>query len=127
LGVDAVLLSPACADPLYRRSIRVSMGTVFQVPWARFTTWPHGLAALREDGFTVAALALEDDSVPLREFAAEPPGRVAVVMGTEGDGLRRATVAAADATVLIPMAHGVDSLNVAAATAVACYALQKEN
>ncbi|HLR45174.1 MAG TPA: RNA methyltransferase [Brevibacterium sp.] len=127
LGVDAVLLSPACADPLYRRSIRVSMGTVFQVPWARFTTWPHGLAALREDGFTVAALALEDDSVPLREFAAEPPDRVAVVMGTEGDGLRRATVAAADATVLIPMAHGVDSLNVAAATAVACYALQKEN
>lgn len=124
LGVDAVLLSPECADPLYRRSIRVSMGTVFQVPWARFTRWPHGLAELREDGFTVAALALEDDSVPLKEFAAEAPDRVAIVMGTEGDGLRRATIAAADATVLIPMAHGVNSLNVAAATAVACYALQ---
>lgn len=124
LGVDAVLLSPECADPLYRRSIRVSMGTVFQVPWARFTRWPHGLGELRENGFTVAALALEDDSVPLKEFAAEAPDRVAVVMGTEGDGLRRATIAAAHATVLIPMAHGVDSLNVAAATAVACYALQ---
>ncbi|MGO1438759.1 MAG: TrmH family RNA methyltransferase [Brevibacterium yomogidense] len=124
LGVDAVLLSPECADPLYRRSIRVSMGTVFQVPWARFTRWPHGLGELRETGFTVAALALEEDSVPLKEFAAGAPEQVALVMGTEGDGLRRATIDAADATVLIPMAHGVDSLNVAAATAVACYALQ---
>ena len=124
LGVEAVLLSPECADPLYRRSIRVSMGTVFQVPWARFTRWPSGLGELRENGFTVAALALEADSVPLKEFAADAPDRVAVVMGTEGDGLRRSTIASADATVLIPMAHGVDSLNVAAATAVACYALQ---
>ncbi len=126
LGVDAVLLSPACADPLYRRSIRVSMGTVFQVPWARFTEWPHGVGELQQNGFTVAALALDEDSVPLKEFAADAPDRVAVVMGTEGDGLRRATIAAADATVLIPMAHGVDSLNVAAATAVACYALQNK-
>ena len=124
LGVDAILLSPSCADPLYRRSIRVSMGTVFQVPWARFSAWPQGLRVLKEDGFTVAALALEDDSVPLREFAADAPDRVAMVMGTEGDGLKRPTLAEADTTVLIPMAHGVDSLNVAAATAVASYALQ---
>ena len=124
LGVDAVLLSPSCADPLYRRSIRVSMGTVFQVPWARFTQWPDGLRTLRAQGFTVAALALEDDSVTLRDFAASAPERVALVMGTEGDGLRQSTIAEADATVLIPMSHAVDSLNVAAATAVACYALQ---
>lgn len=125
LGVDAVLLSPRCADPLYRRSIRVSMGTVFQVPWARMDEWPAGLERLREAGFTVAALALEDDSVSLREFAAQVEGPVALVMGTEGDGLRRSTIRAADVTVLIPMGHGVDSLNVAAATAVACYALQE--
>ena len=126
LGVDAVLLSPSCADPLYRRSIRVSMGTVFQVPWARFTAWPTGLQELRQEGFTLAALALEDDSVTLREFAASAPERVALLLGTEGDGLRPATLAQADATVLIPMSHAVDSLNVAAATAVACYALQIE-
>jgi tRNA G18 (ribose-2'-O)-methylase SpoU len=126
LGVDAVLLSPSCADPLYRRSIRVSMGTVFQVPWARFTAWPTGLQELRREGFTLAALALEDDSVTLREFAATAPERVALLLGTEGDGLRPATLAQADASVLIPMAHAVDSLNVAAATAVACYALQIE-
>src|SRR5699024_884951 len=105
LGVDAVLLSPSCADPLYRRSIRVSMGTVFQVPWARFTQWPDGLRTLRAQGFTVAALALEDDSVTLRDFAASAPERVALVMGTEGDGLRQSTIAEADATVLIPMSH----------------------
>ncbi|GAA4507297.1 TrmH family RNA methyltransferase [Brevibacterium yomogidense] len=124
LGVDAILLSPSCADPLYRRSIRVSMGTVFQVPWARLSAWPKGLRVLKEDGFTIAALALEDDSVPLREFAADAPDRVAMVMGTEGDGLKRATLAETDTAVLIPMTHGVDSLNVAAATAVASYALQ---
>lgn len=124
LGVDAILLSPSCADPLYRRSIRVSMGTVFQVPWARFAEWPKGLRALKDAGFVVAALALEENSVPLREFAREAPDRVAMVMGTEGDGLKRTTLAETDATVLIPMAHGVDSLNVAAATAVASYALQ---
>lgn len=124
LGVDAILLSPSCADPLYRRSIRVSMGTVFQVPWARFAQWPQGLRALKSEGFTVAALALEENSVPLREFADGAPDRVAMVMGTEGDGLKKTTLTEADTTVLIPMAHGVDSLNVAAATAVASYALQ---
>ncbi len=122
LGVDAVLVSPRCADPLYRRSVRVSMGTVFQVPWTRFETWPGGLAALREDGFTVAALALSDDAVGLDELVAEAPDRLALVLGTEGDGLSRAAVEAADRVVTIPMAGGVDSLNVAAASAVAFWA-----
>lgn len=126
LGIDAVLLSPSCADPLYRRSIRVSMGTVFQVPWARFDAWPRGLRALRDEGFVIAGLALEEDSVSLRDFAATRPARAAIVMGTEGDGLRSTTLAETDTRVLIPMAHGVDSLNVAAATAVACYALQAD-
>ncbi|MDQ2755801.1 MAG: RNA methyltransferase [Actinomycetota bacterium] len=124
LGVDAVLVTPRCADPLYRRSIRVSMGTVFQVPWTRVDPWPAGMAALREAGFTVAALALSDDSVTLDDLAADPPERLAVVLGTEGDGLGPHTVAAADLTVRIPMAGGVDSLNVAAASAVAFWALR---
>lgn len=124
LGVDAVLITPRSADPLYRRAIRVSMGTVFQVPWTRLDSWPADIDRLHELGFHTAALALEDDSVPLREFAARAPARTALIMGTEGDGLQRRTIAAARSTVLIPMGHGVDSLNVAAATAVACYALQ---
>ncbi|WP_069387616.1 TrmH family RNA methyltransferase [Cellulosimicrobium cellulans] len=122
LGVDAVLVSPRCADPLYRRSVRVSMGTVFQVPWTRFETWPGGLAALQDDGFTVAALALSDDAVSLDELVADPPQRLALVLGTEGDGLSRGAVEAADQVVTIPMAGGVDSLNVAAASAVAFWA-----
>jgi tRNA G18 (ribose-2'-O)-methylase SpoU len=122
LGVDAVLVSPRCADPLYRRSVRVSMGTVFQVPWTRFETWPGGLAALGEDGFSVAALALSDDAVSLDDLVAEAPERLALVLGTEGDGLSRAAVEAADRVVTIPMAGGVDSLNVAAASAVAFWA-----
>ncbi len=122
LGVDAVLVSPRCADPLYRRSVRVSMGTVFQVPWTRIDSWPGGLHALAEDGFTVAALALADDAVSLDDLAAEPPERLALVLGTEGDGLSRGAVEAADAVVRIPMAGGVDSLNVAAASAVAFWA-----
>ena len=122
LGVDAVLVSPRCADPLYRRSVRVSMGTVFQVPWTRLESWPGGLHALADDGFTVAALALSDDSVSLDDLAAEPPERLAMVLGTEGDGLSRAAVRAADVVVRIPMAGGVDSLNVAAASAVAFWA-----
>ncbi|WP_442864350.1 TrmH family RNA methyltransferase [Brevibacterium sp. BRM-1] len=126
LGVDAVLITPRSADPLYRRSIRVSMGTVFQVPWTRIDPWPGGLAALRAAGFHTAALALDERAVSLREFARSAPERVALIMGTEGDGLRRSTLEAADSTVLIPMAGGVDSLNVAAATAVACYALQQD-
>ena len=124
-GADAVLVTPRCADPLYRRSIRVSMGTVFQVPWTRIETWPGGIAELQEVGFHVAALALDDDSVSLREFAATAPDRTAVVFGTEGDGLKRSTIAACDSTVMIPMSGGVDSLNVAAASAVTCFALQE--
>ena len=124
LGVDAVLITPSCADPLYRRSIRVSMGTVFQVPWTRIDPWPGGLDRLREAGLTVVAMALTDDSVSLDQLEAEPPERVALVLGTEGDGLSRRTVEGADLTVRIPMAGGVDSLNVAAASAVAMWALR---
>ncbi|MDR0482407.1 MAG: RNA methyltransferase [Cellulomonadaceae bacterium] len=124
LGFDAVLITPRCADPLYRRSVRVSMGTVFQVPWTRLTTWPGGMAELQDAGFVVAALALSDQSVTLDEFAANPPEKLAVVLGTEGDGLAPRTLHAADVTVRIPMAGGVDSLNVAAASAVAFWALR---
>ncbi|QWW20423.1 RNA methyltransferase [Schaalia sp. 19OD2882] len=128
LGVDAVLASPRCADPLYRRSVRVSMGTVFQVPWTRTGHWPHpGVEDLQNCGFTVAALALSEDSVSLDDFAAstactDPDARIALVMGTEGDGLSRHTLAACDVVVRIPMSGGVDSLNVAAASAVAFWA-----
>lgn len=122
LGVDAVLITPRCADPLYRRSVRVSMGAVFQVPWTRFTAWPQGLELLREAGFTSAALGLGKDSISLAELAARADERLALVLGTEGDGLAAATVAAADLAVRIPMAGEVDSLNVAAAAAVAFYA-----
>ncbi len=124
-GVDAVLVTPRCADPLYRRSVRVSMSTVFQVPWTRLDEWPAGVERLRELGFHVAALALDNDSVSIQEFAAAAPDRCAIVLGTEGDGLGRATIAACDSTVMIPMSGGVDSLNVAAASAVTCFALQK--
>lgn len=126
LGADAVLVTPRCADPLYRRAIRVSMGTVFQVPWTRIDPWPGGIDTLRGMGFHTVALALTDESKSLRDFAAEGHEKVALIMGTEGDGLGRRTVAAADSTVLIPMSAGVDSLNVAAAAAVACFALQGE-
>ncbi|WP_374929556.1 TrmH family RNA methyltransferase [Kytococcus sedentarius] len=126
LGADAVLVTPRCADPLYRRSVRVSMGTVFQVPWTRIDPWPAGMAELREAGFTVAALALRDDAVTMRELAADPPERLALVLGTEGDGLAPQTVEGADLAVRIPMAGGVDSLNVAAASALALYALQPD-
>ena len=125
LGVDAVLVTPRCADPLYRRSVRVSMGTVFQVPWTRIEPWPRGgPEVLREQGFTVAAFALADGAVTLDALAADPPERLALVLGTEGDGLTRHTIAAADLAVRIPMAGGVDSLNVAAACAVALWALR---
>lgn len=123
-GVDAVLVTPRCADPLYRRAIRVSMGTVFQVPWTRIDPWSGGVETLRELGFHVAALALDEDSVSIQEFAVAAPARTAVVFGTEGDGLARTTIAASDSTVMIPMSGGVDSLNVAAASAVTCFALQ---
>ncbi|WP_282945332.1 TrmH family RNA methyltransferase [Cellulomonas endometrii] len=122
IGVDAVLVTPRCADPLYRRSVRVSMGTVFQVPWTRIDPWPSGVEVLREAGFVTAALALSDDSIGLDQLEADPPERLALVLGAEGDGLKPATIAAADLTVRIPMAGGVDSLNVAAAGAVAFWA-----
>ncbi|WP_114906372.1 TrmH family RNA methyltransferase [Ornithinimicrobium murale] len=124
LGVDAVLVTPRCADPLYRRSVRVSMGTVFQVPWTRVDPWPGAITTLREMGFTVAAFALRDDGLDLGELAADPPERLALVLGTEGDGLGARTIADADVAVRIPMSGGVDSLNVAAASAVAFWALQ---
>ncbi len=124
LGADAVLVSPTCADPLYRRSVKVSMGTVFQVPWTRIEPWPEGLGQLRDAGFIVAALALADDAVSLEDFASAGHDRIALVMGTEGDGLSRGALAVADQVVRIPMAGGVDSLNVAAASAVAVWALR---
>lgn len=126
LGADAVLITPRCADPLYRRSVRVSMGTVLQVPWTRLPEWNEAGPLLREAGFTIAALALAQGAVSLREFAANAPERVALLLGSEGDGLSRRALGAADTIVTIPMAHGVDSLNVAAASAVALYALQHD-
>jgi len=126
LGVDAVLITPRCADPLYRRSVRVSMGAVFQVPWARLASWPDDFALLRAAGFTTAALVLDDDAVTLTELADRTRlgqlQRLALVFGTEGDGLRTGTTAAADLAVRIPMTGGVDSLNVAAAAAVVFWA-----
>lgn len=134
MGVDAVLITPSSADPLYRRSVRVSMGTVFRVPWTRFAHWPggrrgdpvDGVELLAEHGFTVAALALEEDSVSLDELAAAAPERLALVFGTEGDGLKTRTIAACDLTVRIPMAGGVDSLNIASAVAVAAWATRPD-
>lgn len=122
LGVDAVLVTPRCADPLYRRSVRVSMGTVFQIPWTRIDPWPDSLDLLRARGFTCAAMALRPDAISLDELAAAPPQRLALVLGTEGQGLTAASVDACDVVVQIPMDGGVDSLNVAAASAVAFWA-----
>ncbi len=129
LGADAVLVTPRCADPLYRRSVRVSMGTVFQVPWTRLPEWPHDYwtqagGILHDAGLHLAALALSDDAVALDVFAAARPERVGLMLGAEGDGLSRRALAAADTVVTIPMAGGVDSLNVAAAAAVALWALR---
>ena len=124
LGADAVLVTPRCADPLYRRSVRVSMGTVLQVPWTRLPPWPHAAQLLHDAGFTIAALALDDRAITLDAFAANAPERIALVLGTEGDGLSRRALASADAVVTIPMLHGVDSLNVASASAVALYAVR---
>jgi tRNA G18 (ribose-2'-O)-methylase SpoU len=124
LGVDAVLVSPRCGDPLYRRSVRVSMGTVFQVPWARLESWPADLEVLRGQGFTVAAMELTGDAVDLDELAARNPDKLALVLGTEGAGMSAETLAAVDLAVRIPMRAGVDSLNVAAASAVAFWELR---
>jgi len=124
LGADAVLVSPRCADPLYRRAVRVSMGAVLQVPWTRAGEWDELAPQLRDAGFSIAALALENRAVDLAEFARTPPTRLALVLGTEGDGLSREAITAADTVVTIPMDHGVDSLNVAAAAAVALWSLR---
>ena len=124
LGIDAVLLTPASTDPLYRRCARVSMGTVFQVPWA----WlPEGIPHLQTLGFKTAAMALTDDSVSIDHPALAREEKLAIVLGTEGDGLAHTTIASCDYTVKIPMSHGVDSLNVAAASAVAFWQLCREN
>lgn len=129
LSMDGVLLTPSCCDPLYRRSVRVSMGTVFQVPWARLgdraEDWPEkGMALLRAMGFATAAMALRNDTADIDdpELLAQP--KLAIVLGTEGDGLAAETIAKCDYTVRIPMAAGVDSLNVAAAGAVAFWQLR---
>ncbi|MEU3979947.1 RNA methyltransferase [Streptomyces sp. NPDC026672] len=122
LGMDAVLLSPDCADPLYRRSVKVSMGAVFSVPYARLDTWPKGLEAVREAGFTLLALTPDEKATSLDEAAAHRMDRVALMLGAEGDGLSTKALVAADEWVRIPMSHGVDSLNVGAAAAVAFYA-----
>lgn len=129
LGIDAVLVTPTCCDPLYRRAVRVSMGTVFQVPWTRIGAeprdWPEpGLSLLREAGFSTAAFALSDDSIPLDDPRLTACDKLAMVFGTEGDGLSHATIARCDWTVRIPMQHDVDSLNVGAASAVAFWELR---
>jgi tRNA G18 (ribose-2'-O)-methylase SpoU len=123
LGADAVLITPRCADPLYRRSVRVSMGTVLQVPWTRLPEWTEARELLHEAGFHIAALALSDQAISLREFASSQPEKIALIFGSEGDGLSRQALDACDSVVTIPMLHGVDSLNVASASAVALYAL----
>lgn len=129
LGMDAVLLTPTCCDPLNRRAARVSMGTVFQVPWTRIggspAEWPQpGMARLRRLGFKTAAMALRDHAVSIEDPRLAAEERLAIVLGTEGDGLADCTIAACDYTVCIPMSHGVDSLNVAAASAVAFWQLR---
>ena len=125
LGWDGVLLAPRAADPLYRRAIKVSMGTVFSLPWARIDDWAAAVPALRASGFTVAALALSTGAVTLEELVGRGrPEKLALLVGTEGAGLSERWVREADVVVRIPMEHGVDSLNVAAATAVACWALR---
>lgn len=128
LNIDAVLVTPTCCDPLYRRAVRVSMGTVFQVPWTRIgvtpSEWPErGMARLRKLGFKTAAMALSDTAVSIEDSRLMAEEKLAIVLGTEGDGLAAGTIADCDYTVRIPMSHGVDSLNVAAASAVAFWQL----
>lgn len=130
LNIDAILVTPDCCDPLYRRAVRVSMGTVFQVPWTRIglepgKAWPHdALAALKGEGFVCAALALDNDSISLDDPVLKTHDKIVLLFGTEGEGLSKPTIVACDYTVRIPMGHGVDSLNVAAASAVAFWELR---
>ncbi len=123
IGADAVLVTPRCSDPFYRRAIRVSMGTVLQVPWTRVGDWAHTRALLNRHGFHIAALALTADAVSLRDFDGSEHERLALLLGAEGAGLTPEALAASDSVVQIPMKHGIDSLNVAAASAVAMWAL----
>ncbi len=132
LNMDAVLLTPACSNPLYRRSLRVSMGTVFQVPWTYLgtdsTEWPQpGIKSLQKMGFKTAAMALSDNSISIDDPKLMSEEKLAIVLGTEGDGLASCTISDCDYTVRIPMSHGVDSLNVAAASAVAFWQLGRRN
>ena len=132
LGMDAVLLTPACSDPLYRRSVRVSMGTVFQIPWAYIgekpEAWPEpGLERLRRMGYATAAMALRDNALSIDSPVLAEQEKLAVILGTEGDGLAESTIASCDYTVRIPMYHDVDSLNVAAASAVAFWELRHKD
>lgn len=122
LGMEAVLVSPTCADPLYRRSVRVSKGTVFQVPWTRIPEWPAGIHQLQDAGYVVAGMTLGEGAITLDELVAEDHEKLALVFGTEGHGITPETDALLDRRVTIPMMGGVDSLNVTAAAAVAFYA-----
>ena len=122
-GIDGVVLDPTTADPLYRRSVRVSMGHVLGVPWTRFPAWPEGLDEVRAAGFTVVALTPAPGSESIEDLAADPPERVALLVGAEGPGLSDAALAAADRRVRIPLSSSVDSLNVATAAAIAFHRL----
>lgn len=124
LGIDVVLITPRCADPLYRRAIRVSMGAVFQVPWVRLASWPDDVEVLRAAGFDIAAMELTPHSQGIDDVAAMNSGKLALILGTEGAGVSEAALQLADRTVMIPMRPGVDSLNVAAASAVAFWELR---
>jgi tRNA G18 (ribose-2'-O)-methylase SpoU len=127
LGMDAVLLSPTCADPLYRRSVRVSMGEVFAIPYAKLEPWPQALDLVRDAGYTLLAMTPADGAVPIQDLTGNQRARPALLMGAEGPGLSAQVLAASDVNVRIPMRRGVDSLNVAAATAVACWELCRED
>lgn len=126
LGMDGVLLSPSCADPLYRRSVKVSMGAVFSVPYARLERWPHGLETVREAGFRLLALTPDEEAAALDDTGVHRLPRAALLLGAEGGGLSERAMRAADERVRIPMAQGVDSLNVGAAAAVAFYAATRK-
>jgi tRNA G18 (ribose-2'-O)-methylase SpoU len=124
LGMDAVVITPNCADPLYRRSVRASMGEAFAIPWARLDAWPSGLGLVQSLGFTVAALTPAPDALPLQDFAANVPDRLALLFGAEGPGLSAQAMAQADVRVSIPMDRGVDSLNIGTSAAIAFYAVR---
>ncbi|WP_155386863.1 TrmH family RNA methyltransferase [Catellatospora paridis] len=127
LGVDAVLLSPTCADPLYRRSVRVSMGEVFAIPYAKLDPWPQALSEVRDAGYTILAMTPAADAVPMQRLTDTQRLRPALLLGAEGPGLSRHALDASDVRVRLPMRRGVDSLNVAAATAVACWELSRDD